>query len=184
MVENRRNLSPFEPEHLPGEILLTEAFHRRFPDLPQIAGLDTALHHDLPRAARLLPISRRDEAQGVRKYGVRELSYAFLMEELARLAEPEAARARVILAHLGNGASLAAVLRGRSVDTSMSIAPTAGVPMSTRSSDLDPGLISYLARTGNMSARQFSVRARFRPGLRETPRAKRHRGQSIAWDGA
>ena len=113
MVEELRQLKPFDPEHLPEEIQLTEAFHRRFPDLPQVACFDTAFHHDLPRVAQLLPIPRRYEAQGVRRYGFHGLSYAFLMGELARLAGTEAAQGRVILAHLGNGASLAAVHHGK-----------------------------------------------------------------------
>ena len=75
----------FDPEHLPEEILLTEAFHRRFPGLPQVACFDTAFHHDLPRVARLLPLPRRFDARGVRRYGFHGLSYAFLLEELARL---------------------------------------------------------------------------------------------------
>ena len=165
MIEELHRLSPFDPEHLPEEILLTEAFHRRFPDLPQVACFDTAFHHDLPRVARLLPIPRRYEAQGVRRYGFHGLSYAFLMEELARLAGAEAAQGRVILAHLGNGASLAAVRDGKSVDTSMSFTPTAGVPMSTRSGDLDPGLVWYLARTEKMSAKQFNEMVNFQSGL-------------------
>lgn len=77
MVEELHRLSPLDPEHLPEEILLTEAFHRRFPDLPQVACFDTAFHHDLPRVARLLPIPRRYEAQGVRRYGFHGLSYEF-----------------------------------------------------------------------------------------------------------
>ena len=93
MVEELRRLSPFDPEHMPEEILLTEAFHRRFPDLPQVACFDTAFHHDLPRVAKMLPIPRRYEAQGVRRYGFHGLSYEFLMGELARLAGPEAAKA-------------------------------------------------------------------------------------------
>ena len=165
MVEELRQLKPFDPEHLPEEIQLTEAFHRRFPDLPQVACFDTAFHHDLPRVAQLLPIPRRYEAQGVRRYGFHGLSYAFLMEELARLAGAEAAQGRVILAHLGNGASLAAVRDGKPVDTSMSFTPTAGVPMSTRSGDLDPGLVWYLARTEQMSAKQFNEMANFQSGL-------------------
>jgi acetate kinase len=165
MVEELRKLSPFDPEHMPEEILLTEAFHRRFPDLPQVACFDTAFHHDLPRVARLLPIPRRYEAQGVRRYGFHGLSYAFLMEELGRLAGSEAAQRRVILAHLGNGASLAAVRHGKSMDTSMSFTPTAGVPMSTRSGDLDPGLMWYLARTEKMSAKQFNEMVNFQSGL-------------------
>jgi acetate kinase len=165
MVEELHRLSPFDPEHLPEEILLTEAFHRRYPDLPQVACFDTAFHHDLPRVARLLPIPRRYEAQGVRRYGFHGLSYAFLMGELARLAGSEAAQGRVILAHLGNGASLAAVRNGKPVDTSMSFTPTAGVPMSTRSGDLDPGLLWYLVRTEGFDAKRFNEMVNFESGL-------------------
>jgi len=165
MVEELHRLSPFDPEHLPEEILLTEAFHRRFPDLPQVACFDTAFHHDLPRVARLLPIPRRYETQGVRRYGFHGLSYAFLMREMARLSGTEAAQGRVILAHLGNGASLAAVRDGKPVDTSMSFTPTAGLPMSTRSGDLDPGLLWYLVRTEGFDAKQFNEMVNFQSGL-------------------
>lgn len=165
MVEALHRLSPFDPEHLPEEILLTEAFHRRFPDLPQVACFDTAFHHDLPRVAKLLPIPRRYEAQGVRRYGFHGLSYEFLMDELTRLGDSAATTGRVILAHLGNGASLAAIGDGKCVDTSMGFTPTAGVPMSTRSGDLDPGLIGYLARSENMSAKQFNEMVNFQSGL-------------------
>jgi acetate kinase len=165
MVADLRQLSPFDPEHLPEEILLTEEFHRRFPDLPQVACFDTAFHHDLPRVAQLLPIPRCYEAQGVRRYGFHGLSYEFLMGELARLAGTEAAQGRVILAHLGNGASLAAVHRGKPMDTSMSFTPTAGVPMSTRTGDLDPGLVWYLARTEHLDAKGFNEMVNFKSGL-------------------
>jgi len=165
MVEELRRLVPFDPDHLPEEILLTEAFHRRFPDLPQVACFDTAFHHDLPRVAQQLPIPRRYEAQGVRRYGFHGLSYAFLIGELARQAGAEVARGKVILAHLGNGASLAAVRDGKPVDTSMGFTPTAGVPMSTRSGDLDPGLVWYVARTEKMSAKQFNAMVNFESGL-------------------
>jgi acetate kinase len=165
MVEELRRLSPFDPDHMPEEILLTEAFHRRFPDLPQVACFDTAFHHDLPRVARLLPIPRRYEAHGVRRYGFHGLSYAFLMEELVRLGDPAATTGRIVLGHLGNGASLVAVRNGKSVDTSMSFTPTAGVPMSTRSGDLDPGLVWYLTRTEKMSAKQFNEMVNFNSGL-------------------
>src|SRR5580698_9796919 len=123
MIEVLSRLSPFDPEHLPEEIMLIEAVRRRFPDLPQVACFDTAFHHDLPRVARLLPIPRRYEAQGVRRYGFHGLSCAYLMEELSRIAGTEAAQGRVILAHLGNGASLAAVRGGKPIDTSMSFTP-------------------------------------------------------------
>jgi len=165
MVEDLYRLRPFDPEHLPEEIQLSEAFHRRFPDLPQVACFDTAFHHDLPRVAQLLPIPRRYEAQGVRRYGFHGLSYEFLMEELARLAGAKAGQSRVILAHLGNGASLAAVHEGKPVDTSMSFTPTAGLPMATRSGDIDPGLIWYLARTEGLDAKQFNEMINFQSGL-------------------
>jgi len=131
----------------------------------QVACFDTAFHHDLPRVAQVLPIPRRYEAQGVRRYGFHGLSYAFLMEELARVAGPQAARGRVILAHLGNGASLAAVCEGKPVDTSMGLTPTGGVPMSTRSGDLDPGLVLYLARAEGITPKRFNEMVNFQSGL-------------------
>lgn len=165
MMDELHQLSPFDPEHLPEEILLTEAFHRRFPTLPQIACFDTAFHHDMPRVARLLPIPRRFDAKGVRRYGFHGLSCAYLIEELARLTSAEIARGRVILAHLGNGASVTAVRGGKSIDTSMSFTPTAGLPMSTRSGDLDPGLGWYLARTEQVTAKQFHHMVNHESGL-------------------
>ncbi len=165
MVKELHELQAFDPEHLPEEILLTEAFHRRFPDLVQVACFDTAFHHDLPRVAQQLPIPRRFEAQGVRRYGFHGLSYAFLIEELRRVAGPKAGRGRVILAHLGNGASLAAVYNGKSMDTSMGLTPTGGVPMSTRSGDLDPGLVWFLARTESITDKKFNEIVNFQSGL-------------------
>ncbi len=165
ILDELHRLSPFDPEHLPSEILLIEEFQRQFPGLPQVACFDTAFHHGLPRVAQLLPIPRRYAAQGVRRYGFHGLSYEFLVEELARLAGTEVAHSRVVLAHLGNGASLAAVRDGKSIDTSMAFTPTAGVPMSTRSGDLDPGLVSYLARTEGMDAEQFHEMVNFHSGL-------------------
>ncbi len=165
MVEELHRLSPFDPEHLPLEIELIEAFRERHPKLPQAACFDTAFHRTMPRVATLLGIPRRYEAQGVRRYGFHGLSYEFLMAELARLGDPAATKGRAILAHLGNGASLAAVRDGKSIDTSMSFTPTAGLVMSTRSGDLDPGLISYLARTEQMSAAIFQKMVNHKSGL-------------------
>jgi acetate kinase len=165
MVKELHQLLPFDPEHLPEEILLTEAFHHRFPDLVQVACFDTAFHHDLPRVAQQLPIPRRYEAKGVRRYGFHGLSYAFLVEELARVAGPQSANGRVVLAHLGNGASLAAVYEGKSIDTSMGMTPTGGIPMSTRSGDLDPGLVWYLSRSENITPKKFNEMVNFQSGL-------------------
>jgi len=144
---------------------LMEVFRQRYPDLPQVACFDTAFHRDMPRVARILAIPRRFEAKGVQRYGFHGLSYGYLMEELARVAGTEAAQARVILAHLGNGASLTAVRGGRSIDTSMGFTPTAGLPMSTRSGDLDPGLVWYLARSERMTAEQFHQMVNQESGL-------------------
>ncbi len=165
MVEELHRLSPFDPEHLPLEIELIDAFRQRQPRLPQVACFDTAFHRTMPRVATLLPIPRRYEAQGVRRYGFHGLSYEFLMAELARLGDPAATKGRAILAHLGNGASLAAVREGKSIDTSMSFTPTAGLVMSTRSGDLDPGLVSYLARTEQMSSAHFQKMVNHESGL-------------------
>lgn len=165
MISDLHELSPFDPEHLPEEILLTEAFHRRFPELPQVACFDTAFHHDLPQVAQMLPIPRRYFSKGVRRYGFHGLSCEFLIGELEQVAGADAANGRVILAHLGNGASLTAVRGGRSIDTSMSFTPTAGLPMSTRSGDLDPGLAWYLARVEKVTAKQFHEMVNHESGL-------------------
>jgi acetate kinase len=165
LIAELHQLSPFDPEHLPEEILLTEAFRRRFPELRQFACFDTAFHHDLPRVAQLLPIPRRYNTRGVRRYGFHGLSCEFLIHELHRLAGAKAANGRVIVAHLGNGASITAVRGGRSMDTSMSFTPTAGLVMSTRSGDLDPGLGWYLSRAENVTARQFHHMVNHESGL-------------------
>jgi len=116
-------------------------------------------------ACQLLPIPRRYEAQGVRRYGFHGLSYAVPHGRTSPTGRTEIGTRRIILAHLGNGASLAAVRDGKPVDTSMSFTPTAGVPMSTRSGDLDPGLVWYLARTEKMGAKQFNEMVNFQSGL-------------------
>jgi len=164
LLAELRRITPYDPDHLPREIGLIEVIRRRHPRLPQVACFDTAFHRTMPRLARLLPIPRRYAAQGVERYGFHGLSYAYVLEELRRL-DPTAARGRVILAHLGNGASLAAVHRGKSVDTSMGFTPAAGLVMSTRSGDLDPGLLSFLARKEKMTPAQFDRMVNHESGL-------------------
>jgi acetate kinase len=165
LLDELHRLRPYDPEHLPREIELIEAFRQRHPKLPQVACFDTAFHRTMPRVAKLLPIPRRFDAKGVQRYGFHGMSYAYLMEELTRLGDPAATKGRVILAHLGNGASLAAVRDGKSIDTSMGFTPTAGLVMSTRSGDLDPGLAPYLARTEQITAKQFYEMVNQQSGL-------------------
>jgi acetate kinase len=165
LLDELHRITLYDPEHLPLEIELIEAIRLRHPTLPQVACFDTAFHRTMPRVASLLSIPRRYEAAGVRRYGFHGLSYEFLIQELARLGDPAAMKGRVILAHLCNGASLAAVRDGKSIDTSMGFTPTAGLLMSSRSGDLDPGLVSYLARTEQMSASQFQEMVTHASGL-------------------
>jgi acetate kinase len=165
LLDELHRISPCDPDHLPSEIELIEVFRQRHPKLPQVACFDTAFHRTMPRVAKLLPIPRRYDAKGVQRYGFHGLSYAYLMEELARLGDPAATAGRVILAHLGNGASIAAVRDGKSIDTSMGFTPTAGLVMSTRSGDLDPGLAPYLARTEHMTIKQFYEMVNHASGL-------------------
>jgi acetate kinase len=165
LLEELRRITPYDPEHLPREIALIEALQQRFPNVPQVACFDTAFHRHMPAVATLLPIPRRYAAQGVQRYGFHGLSYTFLLAELKRLGDSAAVRGRVILAHLGSGASLAAVLDGRGIDTSMGFTPAAGLVMGTRSGDLDPGLMSYLALTESMTAAQFQTLVNHESGL-------------------
>ena len=166
LLDELRRISPNDPDHLPREIELIETFRERHPKLPQVACFDTAFHQTMPRVAKLLPLPRRFDAKGIQRYGFHGLSYAYLMEELTRLGDTAARKGRVILAHLGNGASLAAVLDGKSIDTSMGFTPTAGLVMSTRSGDLDPGLAPFLLRTEQMTTRQFYEMVNHESGLR------------------
>lgn len=165
LLAELRRITPYDPEHLPRELELIDAFRRRHPRLVQVACFDTAFHRSMPRVARLLPIPRRYARQGVERYGFHGLSYAYLMEELALHGDPAARHGRVILAHLGNGASLAAVRDGKSIDTSMGFTPAAGLVMSTRSGDLDPGILSFLSRRDGMTPAQFEHMVNHESGL-------------------
>jgi acetate kinase len=154
----------FDPLHLPNELKLIRTFQALFQDIPQIACFDTAFHHDLPRVARLLPIPRRYEEKGIRRYGFHGLSCEFIMRKLEEIADTEA-KGRIIIAHLGNGVSLTAIKNGKSVDTTMALTPAAGVPMSTRSGDIDPGLVRYLADAEGKTAQEFDTMINDESGL-------------------
>jgi len=156
IVVELHRLSPFDSEHLPLEIALIESFRQRYPQLPQVACFDTAFHCSMPRVASLLPIPRRFDVKGIKRYGFHGLSYSYLMEELSRLGDSSVTTGKLILAHLGNGASLAAVQQGKCIDTSMGFTPSGGLPMSTRTGDLDPGVAWYLMQSEHLTSQQFN----------------------------
>lgn len=165
LVGELHRITPYAPNHLPQELGLFQALQSRHPELPQVACFDTSFHCTMPRVAKMLPIPRRYQALGVQRYGFHGLSYAYLMEELVRMNDSAARKGRVILAHLGNGASLAAVRDGESLDTSMSFTPSSGLVMGTRTGDIDPGLIHYLADAEGMTTAQFQHMVNHESGM-------------------
>jgi acetate kinase len=165
LMSELQGLAPLDPDHLPAGIKLIEATEKRIPGVPQVVCFDTAFHHDLPKVAQMFPLPRQYFDAGVRRYGFHGLSYQFLIAELARLGDSAAQRGRVIIAHLGNGASMAAIRNGRSIDTSMGFTPASGFPMSSRAGDLDPGIVAYLARTEKMTSDRFNHLVNHESGL-------------------
>lgn len=165
LLDELHLITSYDPDHLPAEIELVKAFRKRHPKLPQVACFDTAFHYTMPRVAKLLPIPRRFDTMGIMRYGFHGLSYAYMMEELTRVAGAKAAQDRVILAHLGNGASMAAVRGGKSIDTSMGFTPAAGLMMGTRPGDLDPGVMWYMMRSENLTPKQFNNLINHESGL-------------------
>ncbi|MBC7764385.1 acetate/propionate family kinase [Microbacteriaceae bacterium] len=155
----------FDPLHLPIELGLIDVFYKLLPDANQFVCFDTAFHHDLPTTARLLPIPRHLSDKGIRRYGFHGLSYQFILSELKRVEGEVASNGKVIIAHLGSGASLAALYQGKSVDTTMGMSSSSGIPMSTRSGDLDPGLVFYLAQNEGYNVDQFDTMVKFESGL-------------------
>jgi acetate kinase len=162
LIAELRRIEELDLAHLPGEIALIEAMGKEFPESPQVACFDTAFHREMPRVAKSLPIPRRYEAAGVQRFGFHGLSYAYLMGELERA---NAAQGRIVLAHLGAGASMAAVRDGRPIDTTMGFTPTAGLVMATRPGDLDPGLLTYLMQVEKLSAKEMDDFINKRCGL-------------------
>ena len=150
LLEELRAIKSFAPNHLPAAITLMEAAGQRWPEVAQLACFDTAFHRDLPLAARLLPLPRRFAAEGIRRYGFHGLAFSSVLAELQHRTAGRIP-SRLILAHLGHGASLAALRSGRCVDTTMGFTPVGGLVMSTRTGDLDPGVLAFLAAREKLS---------------------------------
>ena len=138
-----RSAIDFAPLHLPDELAVIDAVAAHIPGLPQVACLDTAFHATLPAVAHRFALPAAIVDRGIRRYGFHGLSYEYVVDAVGadRLG-------RSVIAHLGSGASLAAVDRGRSLDTTMGLTPTGGVVMGTRTGDLDPGVVVHLLRAG------------------------------------
>jgi acetate kinase len=156
LLKDLKEIIPYDPDHLPNEILLIEKFKSKYPEIPQYTCFDTFFHQDMPRVAKILPIPRRFDSMGIHRYGFHGLSYTYLMQELEKSEGKDASNERIILAHLGSGASLAAVYKGKSIDTSMGFTPNAGIPMSTRSGDIDPGAACFMIKKEQLSPNQFN----------------------------
>jgi acetate kinase len=156
---------PFAPNHLPSALELIHALQEAAPDVPQVACFDTAFHDELPDVARRLPLPASYDARGIRRYGFHGLSYAYLMDTLHR-SSPQIAQGRVVLAHLGHGSSLAAVRGGWCLDTTMGFTPLGGVIMSTRSGDIDPGVVAFIAREEGWTADRVEAFFSHESGLR------------------
>ncbi|BFM11988.1 acetate/propionate family kinase [Simiduia litorea] len=155
LLAQLQGLVPYDSEHLPLEIAFIKAFLVGYPDMPQIACFDTAFHQTMPRVASQLPLPRHYEAQGIRRYGFHGLSCEYLVQKLRNLEDCAAISERVIIAHLGNGASITAVKDGKSIDNTMGFTPSGGIMMGTRSGDLDPGLVFFLSNNEELSSEAF-----------------------------
>jgi acetate kinase len=164
LLQTVRDLIPVDPEHLPQAVSAIEAAQQAYPDLPQVACFDTAFHRSMPRVAQIYALPRRLADAGLLRYGFHGLSYEYIMDAL-RAADPAAAAGRVIIAHLGNGASMAAVQGGKSVETTMGFSPTGGLVMGTRSGDLDPGALLYLLQAQGMNAATLNRLVNHQAGL-------------------
>ena len=164
LLAELERISGYDPDHLPGEIQLVRLFGRHDPALPQVACFDTAFHATLPRVAKLLPLPRRYDQAGMQRYGFHGLSYSYILEELTRIG-PDIADGAVIMAHLGSGASVAAVREGRSIDTSMGFTPTGGVVMGTRTGDIDPGALWWILQNEKLTPEQLSDLVNHQSGL-------------------
>jgi acetate kinase len=147
VLKELRNRVHFAPLHIPMALQLMDEARRAYPEVPQFACLDTAFHSTIPESAARFAIPAELFDEGIRRYGFHGLSYESIVFQLGRNLP-----SRTVIAHLGSGASLAAVKDGRSVDTTMGLTPTGGIPMGTRSGDLDPGVLLYLLRTKRANA--------------------------------
>jgi len=155
VLDTLRAATHYAPLHIPGALALIDTASKLYPQVPAFACFDTAFHTTMPAEASTYAISARFREQGVQRYGFHGLSYESVVAAFGAssgTAPAMAVPAHLVVAHLGNGASLCAIAEGRSVDTSMGLTPTGGIPMGTRTGDLDPGVVLFLARAGHLDS--------------------------------
>ncbi len=165
LLHDLEAMIPLDPDHLPQEIAAIRAVARFRPSLLQVASFDSAFHRHMPKVAQTYAIPRNLTDEGIIRYGFHGISYEYILQELRREAGHVAANGRVIIAHLGNGASMAALLRARCVDTTMGFTPAAGLAMSTRTGDIDPGILLYLASEKGFDAARLNDLVNRQSGL-------------------
>jgi acetate kinase len=164
LLATLRSLIPIDPNHLPQAIDAIAATERLFPGVPQVACFDTAFHRHQPAVAQAFALPRALTAKGVRRYGFHGLSYEYIVSALPEVA-PACPRGRLVVAHLGNGASMCAIADGRSIATTMGFTAVDGLPMGTRTGTLDPGVILYLLQHEGMDAKSIEALIYERSGL-------------------
>jgi acetate kinase len=165
VLEKLNGIVEFDPVHMPASLALIKFFSSHFSGTPQVVCFDTEFYKDLPHVARMLPLPRKFESLGLRRYGFHGLSYEYLLDDFRKIAGDDAANGKVIFAHLGSGASLSALKDGKIVDTTMSFTPVSGIPMSSRSGNLDPGIVDFLYRKAGINSEQFNHIVNFDSGL-------------------
>ncbi len=158
-------LSPYAPEHLPQAINAVRHVAGLFPETLQVTCFDTSFHSNIPDVAKLYALPESVRKEGVQRYGFHGLSYEYILLELKRQLGAEAVKKRIILAHLGHGASMAAVKNGKSIETTMGFSPAGGLVMSTRTGDLDPGVILFLLQQNKMTPRAIKEMVNRQSGL-------------------
>lgn len=163
LLTELKKISNYDPDHLPAEINIIQTLQKKFPHLMQVACFDTAFHTTIPAVAKTFAIPKKYFDEGIQRYGFHGISYSYLMQQIIK-QNGEEAKGKIILAHLGNGASIAAVKDGKCIDTSMGFTPAGGIVMSTRSGDLDPGIAWYLMQKG-MNAKAFNDLINHQSGL-------------------
>ncbi len=163
LLNELNSIIDYDPDHLPAEIEIIKQIKQKHPNLLQVACFDTAFHTTIPAVAKTLAIPKNYYEEGIQRYGFHGISYSYLMQELKKKNEAEA-NGHIILAHLGNGASIAAVKEGKSIDTSMGFTPAGGIVMSSRSGNIDPGVIWFLMQKG-MDAKAFNNLINHQSGL-------------------